>query len=344
MTQNMDPNDSQQAKAPTDALSLAGQSFGLDREKTFDLVLSLKTDSNALAKFAEHNADLPPEERLQALNELVPIAGSVEATNVLLEEAGKGAVARNALYLVGAAKEGTKLRFEPVEGKQSLLDAQFKADRRSLRNMKLVKNRLETSFSTMVNPSAEDVEVVVKQLRKLLPLQIAKAIDLEVQKAVTSAKADSTPVSEEALLLLRSACGDIVSDEINTLRARLIKNRKDESVAVSHEGSVEMSVWSRFADYFGIDTRDLSEARWGLLTKLRNACGGRSWTECCRRALEIGKDISSNNINDVIHRAERGFTVDFESMSVDDEEYERAEQEYDFERDEGTWDGSKGWT
>jgi len=31
-------------------------------------------------------------------------------------------------------------------------------------------------------------------------------------------------------------------------------------------------------------------------------------------------------------------------MSVDDEEYERAEQEYDFERDEGTWDGSKGWT
>jgi hypothetical protein len=346
MSQEMDKKEQEQqsreqAQKPTDALSLAGQGLGLDREEVFDLVLSLKTDANELTKFAENNQDLPPAERVQALKELTVIAGSVEATNVLLEEAGSGLRGRNALYLIGAAKKNGSTRVEPIEGKTTALDNEFQATRRSLNKLEAALLSLSNSLSRLSAPSAEQVEVAVREVATLVPLKIAQHLNQEVQRAVASAKADNTTVRAEAIAQLKETCSLAINSEVGLLTAALEENRNRESRAFARRGAVEMKVWAEFTEHFQIDDRDLAESKWGLLSKMRKAFGGDTLTQCCRRALQIGRDFDCDNIHDAMSRAERGFAPEDELVSIDHEDYEHGN---DYGEDRNEWNGSEGWT
>ena len=335
------PQAEEQAAALPDRLNIAGELFGLTREEMFDLSLDLRSNSSELVRFAENNQDLTPQERLQELKDLVSIVKTsrpVEALNALMEEVGNAAAARKAIYLVEAVRKTRQ--FSPIEGKVAIVDAEFSDTKAELSRLQEAGSIIERSISKLSgsSPSAQDVELALDGVGDRLSTAMVDKLNGLVADAVRVANATGASVETSALKELKDAVAQAIGEEEGALRKLLEENRTTESRIVgASPGGVEMAVWADFVEYFGIDDRDFDK-KFDIMKQIDRVFPGQTWTISLREALQVGRDMRSKNIQDVLRQVQRGFdpSEQFQELSGEGAEHDDV--------DDQDWNGSDGWT
>lgn len=336
-----------------DPLAYAASQLGLDREKTLDLAISLRTTGDELNQFVEATADLEPHERCTALSELVVDAGRELPTVIaLLKEGGGGEAARTALYVAEALSQSKGVYgfalVEEAEAKFEKNEAGLKA---RLATLDSLSTRLEGVRDVDAAITCDDLRLLLKGVAS----KVGRSVVASLTKIIGSFQASQelqvdSPLNGGQKQTIVAKILEEVSIQKSSAEKHFELAFVERGNASYRGNKLEIATLVDFIEQFGLGEDELKSG--GLLNKVREAFSpglaedlvGRAvrledgtkvhvsaqsfnMDACLREATRKGKAMNCNDIHEVLKRVK----------------FQMPDRDFVSHDERQNWNGKSGW-